>query len=70
MADSTTVCFYKLASAALAARPGRREIVTDRDNFPTDRYVLEGLAKQHGLTIRWIEADPARGPSRDTSKNR
>jgi kynureninase len=62
MADSTTVCFYKLASAALAARPGRREIVTDRDNFPTDRYVLEGLARQHGLTIRWINADPASGP--------
>jgi kynureninase len=60
--DSTTVCFYKLASAALVARPGRTEIVTDRDNFPTDRYVLEGLAEQHGCTIRWIEADPARGP--------
>jgi len=63
--DSTTVCFYKLASAALAARPGRTEIVTDRDNFPTDRYVLEGLAEQHGLTIRWIEADPAKGPEPD-----
>jgi kynureninase len=63
VADSTTVCLYKLASAALAARPGRREIVTDRDNFPTDRYVLESLAREHDLTIRWIEADPAQGPS-------
>jgi kynureninase len=62
VADSTTVCLYKLASAAIAARPGRSEIVTDRDNFPTDRYVLEGLAQAHGLTIRWIEADPATGP--------
>ena len=44
LADSTTVCFYKLAGAALAARPGRRQIVTDPANFPTDRYVLEGLA--------------------------
>jgi kynureninase len=35
--DSTTVCFYKLASAALDARPGRGQIVTDVDNFPTDR---------------------------------
>jgi kynureninase len=60
--DSTTVCFYKLASAALQARPGRTEIITDRGNFPTDRYVLEGLAAQHNCTIRWIEADPARGP--------
>lgn len=60
--DSTTVCFYKLASAALDARPTRTEIITDRDNFPTDRYVLEGLAQQRGLKIRWIEADPHRGP--------
>jgi kynureninase len=63
VADSTTVCLYKLASAALAARADRREIVTDRDNFPTDRYVLEGLAAERGLTIRWIEADSRAGPS-------
>ena len=65
LADSTTVCFYKLASAALDARPDRTEIITDRDNFPTDRYVLEGLADQRGLTIRWIEADPHSGPTPD-----
>jgi kynureninase len=65
VADSTTVCLFKLASAALSARPDRREIITDRDNFPTDRYVLEGLAEQRGLTIRWIEADPATGPEPD-----
>lgn len=63
VADSTTVCLYKLASAALAARPGRTEIVTDRDNFPTDRYVLESLARNRKLTIRWIQADPGTGPS-------
>jgi kynureninase len=65
VADSTTVCLYKLASAAIAARPGRHEIVTDRDNFPTDRYVLESIAAQHDLVIRWIEADPASGPEPD-----
>ena len=65
VADSTTVCFYKLASAALAARPGRNEIITDRDNFPTDRSVLEGLAAQRGVTIRWITADPVTGPEPD-----
>jgi kynureninase len=56
--DSTTVCFYKLASAALDARPGRRQIVTDVDNFPTDRYVLEGLAQTRGLEIVWLDGDP------------
>jgi kynureninase len=63
VADSTTVNFYKLCSAALDARPGRRFVVTDRDNFPTDRYVLEGLAAARGLTIRWIDGDPVDGPT-------
>jgi kynureninase len=53
--ESTTVCLYKLFSAALDARPGRREILTDRHNFPTDRYVLEGLAAARGLSIRWLD---------------
>ncbi len=58
--DSTTVCFYKLASAALAMRPGRTQIVTDEANFPTDRYVVEGLAEAHGLEVVWVSA-PADG---------
>jgi kynureninase len=62
VADSTTVCLYKLMCAALDARPGRHEIVTDRDNFPTDRYVLEGIARSRGLTVRWLEPDPVHGP--------
>ncbi len=64
VADSTTVCFFKAASAALDARPGRSEIVTDPGNFPTDRYVLESLAAARGLRLRWLEpADPTSGPS-------
>ncbi|MBW0101357.1 aminotransferase class V-fold PLP-dependent enzyme [Pseudonocardia sp. KRD291] len=61
VADSTTVLFYKLARAAVTARPGRREIVLDTDNFPTDRYVVEGIAAERGLTLRWVETDPATG---------
>jgi kynureninase len=61
VADSTTVMLYKLARAAVAARPDRREIVLDTDNFPTDRYVLEGIAAERGLDLRWIETDPAGG---------
>jgi kynureninase len=59
--DSTTVLLYKLVRAALDARPGRTEIVIDRDNFPTDRYVVEGIAADRGLTVRWVETDPAAG---------
>ena len=59
--DSTTVLLYKSMRAAVAARPGRREIVIDRDNFPTDRYVAAGVAEELGLTLRWIEVDTAAG---------
>jgi kynureninase len=61
VADSTSVMLYKLARAAVDARPGRREIVLDTDNFPTDRYVLEGIAAERGLVLRWIETDPTAG---------
>ena len=49
--DSTTVNLYKLAAAALAARPGRRVILADADDFPTDRYVLAGLAEATGREL-------------------
>jgi kynureninase len=64
--DSTTVCLYKLASAALDARPSRTQIVTDEDNFPTDRYVLEGLARARGLELVWLHGDGAGGPEPET----
>ncbi|GAA3286741.1 kynureninase [Arthrobacter citreus] len=56
VADSTTVLLYKLARAAVAARPGRSEILLDAENFPTDRYVMEGIARECGLTLRWVHA--------------
>ena len=59
--DSTTVLLYKLMRAAVAARPGRTEIVLDRDNFPTDRYVAQGVADECGLTLRWLDVDPDGG---------
>jgi kynureninase len=62
LADSTTVNFHRLATAALDARPGRPVIVTDSANFPTDRYVLEGIARARGLEIRWLEPRPDGAP--------
>jgi kynureninase len=64
--DATTVNLYKAVSAAIAARPGARAVVTDDDNFPTDRYVLEGLAARHGLEYREVRSDPIDGPDADT----
>ncbi len=69
IADSTTVNLYKLAAAALdeaAARDAsRRVVVTDAENFPTDRYVLEGLCAARGMTLRVLDVDPVDGPSLD-----
>jgi len=59
--DSTTVNLYKLAMAALDAQPDRDVIITDDDNFPTDRYVLEGVAAQRGCELRMIHTDPDEG---------
>jgi len=59
--DSTTVNLYRLASAALDARPDRRTIVIERSEFPTDRYIVEGLARERDLEIRWLDGDPVDG---------
>ena len=61
IADSTSVNLYKLAAAALDARPGRRTIVLDAEDFPTDRYVLQGLADSRGHHVRTVAADQDRG---------
>src|ERR1700751_3606796 len=61
VADNTTVNLYKLACAALDARPGRHVLVTDDDNFPTDRYVLAGIAAQRGAHLRLIHTDVDNG---------
>ncbi|HTF07636.1 MAG TPA: aminotransferase class V-fold PLP-dependent enzyme [Asanoa sp.] len=67
VADSTTVLLYKLARAAVDHQllTGRRTIVVDTADFPTDRYVLEGIAAERGATLRWIETDPAAGLTAD-----
>ena len=59
--DSTTVNLFRLASAALDARPGRRAVGIARSELPTDRYVVEGIAASRDLAIRWIDDDPVEG---------
>jgi kynureninase len=57
--DTTSVNFYQLAVAAINARPGRKTIITDAANFPTDRYILDGIAKQLGLNLVIIDNESA-----------
>jgi kynureninase len=61
LADSTSVCLYKTLHAAAAMRPGRTEIVSDSRNFPTDRFVVEAVAEELGLAVRWVDPEPAGG---------
>ncbi|MBF4571767.1 aminotransferase class V-fold PLP-dependent enzyme [Herbiconiux sp. VKM Ac-1786] len=60
--DSTTVLLYKLIRAAVAARPGRDEIAIDDDDFPTDRFLVESIARECGLSVRWIPVPRDGGP--------
>ena len=57
IADSTSVCLFKLLAAAVQARPGRRTILTRQRNFPTDLYVAQGLAGMLGLTLKAVPAE-------------
>jgi kynureninase len=57
IADSTSVSLFKLLAAAVRARPGRKKILTQRRNFPTDLYVAQGLAEMLGLNLSAVPAD-------------
>ncbi len=65
VADSTSVNLYKVMSAAIeiarAEAPERRLIVSERSNFPTDLYIAESLARQHGMRLLLAEPDDLPG---------
>jgi kynureninase len=74
VSDSTTVNLYKLAMAAVDAKADRTVIVGDAEDFPTVRYVLQGIAAERGRRLRLVATDavegitasplPATGPAR------
>ncbi len=63
VADSTSVNLFKLLGAGLAMRPGRRTILSDAANFPTDLYIAQGLiaalGQGHRLQLVGRDAIPA-----------
>ena len=61
IADSTSVSLFKLLAAAVRARPGRRTIVTQMRDFPTDLYVAQGLAEMLDLSLKALPADEVVG---------
>lgn len=60
--DTTSVNFYQLCVAAINANPGRNKIIIDSANFPTDRYIIQGIAKQLNLELITLNSDGMGGP--------
>ncbi len=60
--DTTSVNFYQLCVAAIKANPGRKKVIIDSANFPTDRYILQGIANQFGLELVTLNSDGMGGP--------
>jgi kynureninase len=55
--DTTSINFYRACKSAISARPGRKTIIIDEANFPTDRYILQGIAKDLNLKLVTIQND-------------
>ncbi|MGF1617231.1 MAG: kynureninase [Acidimicrobiia bacterium] len=62
ISDSTSVNLFKLAGAAVGAHPGRSRIITDDLNFPSDVYVLDGIARSRGMDLVVVKSDGINGP--------
>jgi kynureninase len=60
--DTTSVNLYQLIGAAVQANPTRKTIIVDAANFPTDRYIVQGIADAHGLTVVTLNNDGTGGP--------
>lgn len=60
--DTTSVNFYQLVRAAISARPGRTTVIIDSANFPTDRYIIEGITASLGLTLVILDTDGGGSP--------
>ncbi|MFZ5608086.1 MAG: kynureninase [Pseudomonadota bacterium] len=55
IADSTSINLYKMLMGALSLRPGRRVVLTEAGNFPTDRYIIDSVAQVAALQVRVVE---------------
>jgi kynureninase len=67
IADSTSVCLFKLLAAAVRARPDRKTVLTQQRNFPTDLYVVQGLCDLLGLGLKAVAAEDVLGAIDETT---
>lgn len=66
--DSTSVNLYKLAHAALKFQHGRKKVITDDLNFPSDIYILQGLVKAMGPEYELVVLSSEDGMTMDPSR--
>jgi kynureninase len=63
--DSTSINLYKVLSAALSIAavdaPGRKQVLSERSNFPTDLYIAEALCQARGLQLQLVETGDIAG---------
>ena len=57
--DTTSINLFKMLAAALRLRPGRTVILSNRENFPTDLYMAQGLSAwlDQGHEVRLVGED-------------
>lgn len=68
--DTTSVNLYQLCSAAIRSKPERNKVMVDSANFPTDRYIVAGLAEQLGKQVVTLDTDGSGGPGAVTVESR
>jgi kynureninase len=68
--DATSVNLYKLAFAAMKKQAGRKKIITDNLNFPSDVYVLQGLVEQLGEGYELVVLESRDGMTIETGQLR
>jgi kynureninase len=68
LGDSTSVSLFKTTVAAARMRPDRRVLVVEPTTFPTDGYIISGVADLMGLELRWCDpADPLASVDEDVA---
>jgi len=59
--DTTSINLYKVLSAALSIAaqdaPTRKQVVSERSNFPTDLYIAQALCRERGYQLQLVDAD-------------
>lgn len=63
--DTTSINLYKvLSAAARIARedaPGRKKLISERSNFPTDLYIAQSVCQEYGLELVLLEPEEIAG---------